>query len=151
MTGILLATHGPLAAALLETAAMLVTELSKVEVLGFLPGQGPEDLEAAVRATLARLQPGPVLALVDLPGGTPARVLAQLALQHPPIEIVTGVNLPMLAEVLLSRNDALGSDPAAHLTALAAAAATAGTSGIVNVTALLRAEAPETAATSEGG
>lgn len=138
--GVLVICHGGLGDALLETASMLVGAAPKVWSIGLLPGEGPEDLDAKVRAALARLAPDDgALCLVDIPGGVPARVAAALtAAAGRPVEVLSGVNLPMLAEALLCRD---GND----LATLAALGAAAGRDGIVDLGAVLRAAAVRSA------
>lgn len=107
MIGVLIVTHGRLGEALLESAAMLVSDVAHVRAVGFLPGQGVEDLDVAVRAALDELRDSDgTLALVDIPGGTPARVVGAISLERSGVELVSGVNLAMLVEVLLSRQSA---------------------------------------------
>ncbi|BAD40262.1 PTS sugar transporter subunit IIA [Symbiobacterium thermophilum] len=104
MIGVLIVTHGRFGEALLESAGMLVSDLDQVRTVSFLPGQGVEDLEAAVGDALRELgESEGILALVDIPGGTPARVLGGVALQRADLELVSGVNLAMLVEVLFAR------------------------------------------------
>jgi mannose/fructose/sorbose-specific phosphotransferase system IIA component len=131
---VLVICHGILGEALIETASMLVGSPPKLWALGLLPGEGPEDLEVKLGAVLARLDAEDgVLCLVDIPGGVPARVAGALAVRSGrPVETLSGVNLPMLAETLLCRD---GND----LPTLAGLAATAGRDGIVNIGAALRA------------
>lgn len=134
MVGVLVVAHGRLGEALLESAQMISGSADGAKALAFLPGQGVEDLEAALRAALAEM--GPVdgtLCLVDLPGGSPARVAAMLAGENPALEVVAGANLPMLVEVLVMRDAMSARELAEH-------AGHAGSEGIVNVGALLRAE-----------
>ena len=135
--------HGGLADALLETATMLVGPPPKAWAVTFLPGEGVEDLDAKVRDGLARLDPADgVLCLVDIPGGVPARVAAALAVAPGrAVETLSGVNLPMLAEALLRRDDA-------DLPALVELAARAGRDGIVDLGAALRAAAARASARS---
>jgi mannose/fructose/sorbose-specific phosphotransferase system IIA component len=137
--GALVICHGALGAALLETAAMLVGPPAKAWAISFGPGEGVEDLDAKVRAALARLDPGDgALCLVDIPGGVPARVAAALAAgAGRAVETVSGVNLPMLAEALLRRDGV-------SLAALAELVARAGRDGIVDLGAVLRAAAVRT-------
>lgn len=107
MIGVLIVTHGRLGEALLESAAMLVSDVAHVRAVSFLPGQGVEDLDVAVRAALDELRDSDgTLALVDIPGGTPARVVGAISLERSGVELVSGVNLAMLVEVLLSRQSA---------------------------------------------
>jgi mannose PTS system EIIA component len=138
--GVLVICHGRLGDALLETASMLVAAPSKAWSIGLLPGEGPEDLDAKARAALAGLDPDDgALCLVDIPGGVPARVAgALIAAAGRPVEVLSGVNLPMLAEALLCRE---GND----LGTLAALAAAAGREGIVDLGAVLRAAAERSA------
>lgn len=134
MVGVLIVTHGGLGRALMEAAGMLVGGSDLVWTVGFEPGQGVEDLDAAVRSALAELAPAEgVLGMADIPGGSPARVLGGLLLERPGLELVTGVNLPMLVEVLLARREL-------DLKELVGHALQTGAEGIVDIGALLRQE-----------
>lgn len=134
MIGVLIVTHGRLGEVLMETAAMLVGETESVRTVGFQPGEGVEDLETAVRGAMAELEPNDgILSLVDIPGGSPARVMGGLVLERPDLELVTGVNLSMVAEVLFARQSMTAADLARH-------ALNCGTGGIVDLAAMLRAE-----------
>lgn len=141
--GVLVVCHGGLGAALLETVAMLVGPPVKAWAVGLLPGEGVEDLETKVRAALGHLDPDDgALCLVDIPGGVPARVAGALTVgTGRAVETVSGVNLPMLAEALLRRDDA-------DLAALAELAARAGRDGVVDLGAALRAAAARASARS---
>ncbi|HWL98293.1 MAG TPA: PTS sugar transporter subunit IIA [Nocardioidaceae bacterium] len=95
-------THGHLAQGLLDSAAMICGQVDQARPVAFEPGMSPEDLERVVEELLADAGDDQrVLFLADLPGGTPAKVAATLA-AHGRAEVVTGVNLPMLIEVLLA-------------------------------------------------
>jgi len=133
--GVLVVTHGRLGEALVEACGMLVSENECLRSVGFHPGEGVEDLDASVRAVLADMEPNDgVLCLADLAGGSPARVLGGLLLERPQLEVVAGVNLPMLAETLLLRREL-------DLQGLVQHALASGTQGIVDVGSLLRGEA----------
>ena len=95
-------THGHLADGLLDSAAMICGDVDQARAVAFEPGMSPEDLERTVDELLSGVDEDPeVLFLTDLPGGSPARLAATLA-AHGRAEAVTGVNLPMLVEVLLA-------------------------------------------------
>lgn len=103
MTGILIATHGELALSLLALAKMIVGDIPGAEAVAFDPTEGVEDLEAHIDAALEKLKGSDwILALADLPGGSPANVLGKKVLHDDRIELLTGVNAPMLLEVALS-------------------------------------------------
>lgn len=135
MIGLLIVTHGRLGEFLLDTAEMLVSDTSLVRTVSFLPGQGVEDLEQAVSDTLSEMNSvDGILCLADLPGGSPARVLGSLLLQDTRLELLTGVNLPMLVEVLMMRNNMTLRELTVH-------AAASGCQGIVDVGEMVRQEA----------
>jgi PTS system mannose-specific IIA component len=99
---VVIITHGHLAGGLLDSAAMICGQVDHARPVVFEPGMSPEDLERIVEEMLSGVgDDHQVLLLTDLPGGTPARVAATLA-AHGRAEAVTGVNLPMLVEVLLA-------------------------------------------------
>ncbi len=99
---VVIITHGHLAEGLLDSATMVCGRVDHAHAISFEPGVSPEDLEHTVEDLLSGLGEGEqVLFLTDLPGGTPAKVATTLA-AHGRAEAVTGVNLPMLIEVLLA-------------------------------------------------
>jgi PTS system mannose-specific IIA component len=134
LIGILIATHGRLSESLLDAAAMLVSETNFTQAVPFLSGQGVEDLELAVKEAVNMLSPNDgILALVDLPGGSPARAVGGMLFENKKIELVTGVNLPMLVEVLMLRESMTLEELVDH-------ACESGSSGIINVGKILRSE-----------
>ena len=130
MATILVLTHGPLAQGLMGSARMILGDQAHAEVLSFEPGEGPEDLAERLREVCSRADGG-LLCLADIQGGTPARTAASLVTTQD-IEVVCGVNLPMLLEVL-SLADGMSL---AELTSLAVSA---GRGSVVDLGASLRA------------
>lgn len=99
---VIVVTHGHLAHGLLNSAAMICGQVDHARAIAFEPGMSPDDLERTVEQLLSGTgEDTGVLCLTDLPGGTPAKLAATLA-AHGRAEAVTGVNLPMLIEVLLA-------------------------------------------------
>lgn len=98
MVAIIVAAHGKSAPALLETATMILGEQEDVTPVTFLPGQGPEDLIEEYTRIVPEDQE--VLLLVDLFGGSPYNAGARFAAEREHADVVTGVNVPMLIEVL---------------------------------------------------
>jgi PTS system mannose-specific IIA component len=95
--GLLLVSHGPLAAALRETLCRL--EPDETPDVGALSLEWDEAAEAAGRrlekAIAAADRGSGIVVLTDLFGGTPSN-LALAFLDPGRVEIVSGVNLPML-------------------------------------------------------
>jgi mannose/fructose/sorbose-specific phosphotransferase system IIA component len=132
LTGILIVTHGNLSESLLESASMFVSNTKNVHAISFYPGQGVEDLIVLVRGAMEQLASSDgILALVDLPGGSPARAVGTIFSESGRLEIVSGVNLPMLVEVLMMRDSMLFSE-------LTDYAVLSGNEGIVDIGHLLR-------------
>jgi mannose/fructose/sorbose-specific phosphotransferase system IIA component len=128
---ILVLTHGPLAAGLMGSARMILGDQVQAEVMSFEPGEGPEDLTERLREVCAAADGG-VLCLTDIQGGTPARTAASMVLSEH-IEVVCGVNLPMLLEVLTMATADLTLAELTHL------AVPAGRDSVVDLGASLRA------------
>jgi mannose/fructose/sorbose-specific phosphotransferase system IIA component len=128
MIGIVLAAHGPLPKALLESCDMILGELPQVTTVSLMPGDSLEGLVDRLREAAETVESGQgVLVLLDMFGGTPANATAMLSQQRDHLAAVTGASLPMLLETFMSRQS---SD---DLDALATTAVTAGRTGVVNV------------------
>lgn len=100
--GILLITHGPLAADLLKIAGGILGELppgiAYCELVGDTP---PEEALERCRQLLATLDQGEgVLVLTDLYGATPSNIAHALADPAKRVRVVCGLNLPMLIRTL---------------------------------------------------
>ncbi len=105
MVGVLIATHGPLAQALLSEAVRLtgpVEGFRAVEVSTIPP---VEELRRLFLEQVMAVDDGDgVLILVDCLGGTPCNLSLALHLPHP-VEVVTGANLPMVLRALMKRGE----------------------------------------------
>ena len=118
MVGIVLASHGELAAGVRQTGSMVFGDQENVAVVSLEPSMGPDDFRANLEKAVSQLEDQEqVLFLVDLWGGTPFNQTSALAKSHDTWAIVTGLNLPMLIEAYSARMDASKSahEIAAHL------------------------------------
>ena len=123
MIGVVVASHGGLCRELLITAEMILGPAAQTAAAPLAAGVSLQDFAAQLRQAVAAVQQeAGVLLLADLAGGTPCNVAAVLAAQSEEIKVVTGVNLPMLLEVL-SRREGLSLE---ELTELAVAAGQGG-------------------------
>jgi len=120
---IILAGHGRLPSGVGEAAEMILGPQSRLKVCELSPRDSPEEFGARVLA-LAGDAAG-VLVLADLHGGSPFNAVRTLAGGHPRLQLVSGLNLPMLLEVLLHTTD--------DVTELAGVARAAGRDGVVDV------------------
>ena len=73
--------------------------------MSLYPGEAPETFGEKLDAAMARIEGQDILILIDLFGGTPYNVAVRHVLKDN-VQCVTGANLPMLLEVLMSRDTA---------------------------------------------
>ncbi len=96
MIGIVIAAHGHLATELLATAELIIGELPQVKACNVGPALSAQAMEASLAEIAREVDTGDgVLVLADLLGGTPCTRSMALC-QKQRLEVVSGVNLPML-------------------------------------------------------
>ena len=102
--GLLLVSHGNLAAELLDAAARILGT-AEVDAVPVCVGWETESAAAKeqIRKPLRKLleERGQVLVLTDLFGGTPTN-LSMTFYESGKVEILTGVNLPMVIKAVVS-------------------------------------------------
>ena len=104
MIAIIIGTHGMLSEELLKSSEMIFGSQSNVGTVTFKPGEGTDDLVKKYADLINELDcSNGVLFMVDLFGGSPFNAASMLALKDTNMEIITGVNLPMLLEVFGNR------------------------------------------------
>lgn len=103
---IVIGTHGWAAEQLLKTAEMLLGEQENVGWIDFVPGENAETLIEKYTAQLEKLDTSKgVLFLVDTWGGSPFNAASRIVVDKEHHEVVAGVNIPMLVETLMARDD----------------------------------------------
>ncbi len=106
MVHLLLLTHGQFASGILDAANLIVGKQAGVEVLALKENDSIDELGERTAAVVNKLKTGcdGVLIMVDIFGASPCNVASMLMANDPKIDVVTGLNLPMLLDVLLQRN-----------------------------------------------
>jgi PTS system mannose-specific IIB component len=103
---IVIGTHGWAAEQLLKTAEMLLGEQENVGWIDFVPGENAETLIEKYNAQLAKLDTTKgVLFLVDTWGGSPFNAASRIVVDKENYEVIAGVNVPMLVETFMGRDD----------------------------------------------
>ncbi|TLM68975.1 MAG: PTS sugar transporter subunit IIA [Deltaproteobacteria bacterium] len=103
MIGLVVATHGPLGEALLATAAMIVGPGVQTRAVSLSRDHSPEELRDLLAGAVGEVESGAgVLVMADMFGGTPANIGMTL-LSSGRVELLTGVNLPMLLKFMTYR------------------------------------------------
>lgn len=103
MNGLVLATHGNLGEALIRSMEVILGEQPQVEALSLQVEDDIEEANRRLREAVKKVDAGDgVLILTDMLGGTPSNLSLAL-LGQPKIEVVSGVNLPMLLKATQAR------------------------------------------------
>ena len=105
MISIIVASHGELSEEIVKVSEMIFGKQKNIETVTFLKDEHIEDLRRKYNERLKSLDTEEgVLFLVDIFGGSPFRVASSIALENDNMDIITGVNLPMLLEVYKLRD-----------------------------------------------
>jgi len=108
--GVVVVTHGQLATELVNAAEMIVGDLPQFTAVSIGWHEDVNDAREDIAQAIERVRGGSgVLLLTDMFGGTPSN-LGLTFLQTDAVEVITGVNLPMLIKLasLRSSHDLLG-------------------------------------------
>jgi len=100
MIGVVVVTHGQLATELVNAAETIVGELPQFAAVSIGWHEDTEDARNEIDQAIGRVDDGTgVLILTDMFGGTPSN-LAMTFLAEGRVEVITGVNLPMLIKLV---------------------------------------------------
>ena len=96
MVGILVVSHGRLAEALISSVEFLVGNLQKIKGVSICPKDKEQEVKERIKQKMVEVDDGDgVVILTDVLGGTPTNVSLSF-LKDEKVEVVTGVNIPML-------------------------------------------------------
>jgi len=105
MVGILVITHGNLGSELVKAAELIKGELQDVLAISVDAKKGVGDLKKEITTAIRKVDSGSgVLILTDLFGGTPSNISLSF-LKEEKVEVVTGVNLPMMLKISDARQE----------------------------------------------
>ena len=101
MFGIIVGTHGKFSEEIVTSCEMICGPQPNVRAVTLVPGEGPDDVVKKYEEAIAALDCADgVIFLNDLFGGSPYNAACRLAANNEAYGIVTGVNLPMLIEMV---------------------------------------------------
>jgi PTS system mannose-specific IIA component len=99
MVGIIIVTHLRLGEELLAVAELILGKLKQFEAVSIDPKEGVEEITEKISEAVRKVDRGKgVLILTDMFGGTPSNISLSF-LEEWKIEVITGVNLPMLLKL----------------------------------------------------
>lgn len=97
--GVVVVTHYRLGEEFLQALDLIVPEHPPFEAVSVDPKQGVEEMRSAIARAVRAADAGDgVLILTDMFGGTPSNISLSFLEEHK-VEVVTGINLPMLIKL----------------------------------------------------
>jgi PTS system mannose-specific IIA component len=114
VVGLVVATHGRLGEELLRTAEGIVGAVAGARAVSISSGRPVEEARAELGEAIRAVDEGEgTLVLTDMFGGTPANLA--LTFLDGRVEVLTGVNLPMVLKFAATRGDGLSLAATAEL------------------------------------
>ena len=114
MIGALIVTHGNLAYELLKAAENIEADMTGIEAVPLEWNESVDSAREKIRMALERLGANrSVIIFTDMFGGTPSNIALSF-LEQGRVEIVTGVNLPMIVKFAMLKQDATDVVALAH-------------------------------------
>jgi PTS system mannose-specific IIA component len=105
MVGLVVAAHGHLAEELVATSKLIIGDFERVVACGVPQGASPEEIRRSISEAVHQVDEGDgVVLFADLVGGSPCSQGLQLC-KSERLEVLTGVNLPMLLKAISWRAD----------------------------------------------
>jgi PTS system mannose-specific IIA component len=99
MIGVLITTHGNLGSELIKAAELIRGRMKGMIPISVDQTKGVEDLRKEISTAIKKLDQGQgVLILTDLFGGTPSNISLSF-MKEGKVEVITGINLPMLLKL----------------------------------------------------
>jgi PTS system mannose-specific IIA component len=99
MTAVVIVTHYRLGEEFLQALRLIVPDAPPFEAVSIDPKQSVDEMRESIAEALRRADRGEgVLVLTDMFGGTPSNMSLSF-LQERRVEVVTGLNLPMLIKL----------------------------------------------------
>lgn len=105
MVGAVVITHGRLAEALVEAAEAITGKMEKVKAVSVASTDSTDGIRGVVSAAVKEVDSGKgTVVFTDMFGGTPTNIALSL-MNSGKVEVITGVNLPMLIKFVGHRSD----------------------------------------------
>jgi PTS system mannose-specific IIA component len=103
--GVVIVTHYQLGEQMLQALRLIIPDSPEFYAVSIAPDQAVDEMRASISDKLKVAEQGSgVLVLTDMFGGTPSNISLSFLGEHH-LEVVTGVNLPMLIKLATYRNE----------------------------------------------
>ncbi len=115
MIGALIVTHGNLAHELLKAAQQIEADVSGIQAVPLEWSDSVDEAREKIRVAVDSLaDKAGIIIFTDMFGGTPSN-LSLSFLEEGRVEIVTGVNLPMIVKFAMVKEEAKDVSTLAHI------------------------------------
>lgn len=106
LVGVVVVGHGRIAAEMVETLVGVVGGVDAIEGVATSPMDDRDAIRQKIAAAIARVDRGSgVVVLTDMLGDTASNVSLEIARERRDVEVVAGVNMPMLLKIATSRRE----------------------------------------------
>jgi len=102
MIGLVLVTHAGLAEELLVAAEMIVGKIEMAETVGIKADAKVDVIMSSITSAVEKVSGDGVIIMTDMFGGTPSNMSLSF-LEENKVEVLTGVNLPMVIKFATER------------------------------------------------
>jgi len=102
MIGLVIVTHARMGHELLRAAETIVGKIEQAEAVGIEPDDPVEKIQAAIQSAVEKVTGQGLIIMTDMFGGTPSNMSLSF-LEENRVEVLTGVNLPMLIKFSTER------------------------------------------------
>ncbi len=103
MIGLVVVAHGKLAAELINAAEMIVGPIDAAVAVEIRPDDSVDVIRNSLATAIKSVSTGGIIIMTDMFGGTPSNMSLSF-LEENRVEVLTGVNLPMLIKFASDRN-----------------------------------------------
>jgi mannose PTS system EIIA component len=105
MTGLVVVAHFNLAKEMVAATELIVGKQKQFEAVGIFPDENVDVVKEKIVQALKKVNSGAgVIILTDMFGGTPSNISLSF-LEEGKVEVVAGVNLPMLIKLVAFREN----------------------------------------------
>ena len=106
LVGVVVIGHGRLAREMVETLSSVVGPLAAVEAVVYQVDADPEEIRRSLAEAVGAVDRGVgAIIFTDMLGDTACNASIQVAESRPHVEVVAGVNMPMLIKLTTARSE----------------------------------------------
>jgi PTS system mannose-specific IIA component len=105
MVGAVVITHGRLAVSLVKAAESITGHIERLKTVAVQDSDTTDEISGVLASAVKKVEDGEgVIIFTDMLGGTPSNIALPL-LEEGKVDIITGVNLPVLFKFVSHRGD----------------------------------------------